>query len=739
MHSTKTNDTINSTINAIQYCKELPTCKEARSFFDDYVPKIVRILLEKLEYGETEVHVKPRIKTVLEGALEIVSSDLKEAAESKCCCKTWTILVDIFDEVTGYQESVSDTFDLVGNTFRSEGFENLRKYLSNHIAAPSFPKFDEVSTILNMMEVAVKGSNKKYYRLCSYTVRVFVLHLLSFEEEQLIRLGDDSIDICRRLQNIIRRRAYPKQKEFFDLLRDFVFKLTSSSEASLKVLGYHEMQKIAETSARAFPPPRAYLVQGAGDDNFNGIYEFDSNGLTHGFVNGDATIRYVKNVKDPSSGTEGAEKTSECHEKSMKIFHSPQQKRWCIKNGKKLFYIHPCSTCRMPPHSGWIQNYHSAGTAPTLSPIGLMVPDGEEFCTLEHDFWYWIVKYRVLEVTAQDSKSIVSEVQQEATKAGHSLLHFIGQMLHRCIDTVPEPSELDAESIFYENIKIVMTQVMQHLLLLNGEGFKGIIPDFMMQTCDQMRVITEHISTSGTEDLMVDYLVFRRLLLLRLKVSSGLSMAEIEDIPGAKLSWSPPQNYYIVGAGCIGANGRYTLKKRGPSNSARFVTYTKCGRDADTLYIIQQCLFGPDIGKWFISLGNDNDLNVQEDKKYYVNTSMTATPPGEGWIEVEDGVSPGPTLTTTAVEVNSIESEQQGRYDLLDVSTLDMTDQQSKLWKVVQELSDFVELSESDRTEVAKETMKQSLALFEGSTAAKCAEIILDKIDIQPPANLLQD
>ena len=168
-------------------------------------------------------------------------------------------------------------------------------------------------------------------------------------------------------------------------------------------------------------------------------------------------------------------------------------------------------------------------------------------------------------------------------------------------------------------------------------------------------------------------------------------MAVIEAIPGAKLRRSPPRQYTVEGAGSFGVNGRYTLTKNDPSNSARFVTYTKRGYDADTLFIIQQCLFGPDNGKWFLSRRIGNNLNVQEDTKYYVNTSVTATPPEAGWTEIND-TSPGLALTLTVAEADSTESEQQERHDLLDVSRLDMTDQQRKLWQAVQELTDFVEL-----------------------------------------------
>lgn len=68
------------------------------------MPKIVRILLNELEYGQEEEVLKPLIKSLLEGVLKVVATDLNEATESNGRCKTLTILADIFDEVTGYQK-----------------------------------------------------------------------------------------------------------------------------------------------------------------------------------------------------------------------------------------------------------------------------------------------------------------------------------------------------------------------------------------------------------------------------------------------------------------------------------------------------------------------------------------------------------------------------------------------------------------------------------------------------------
>eukprot|EP00956_Cyclotella_meneghiniana_P019032 scaffold32258_cov61-Cyclotella_meneghiniana.AAC.1 len=91
VNSSKLFDAISCTSDAIRYCKDPPTCNEARSFFDNYVPKIVSILLYELEDGMLP-EVKPRIKTLLGEVLEVVSRDLMISAQLKQKCETLTII-----------------------------------------------------------------------------------------------------------------------------------------------------------------------------------------------------------------------------------------------------------------------------------------------------------------------------------------------------------------------------------------------------------------------------------------------------------------------------------------------------------------------------------------------------------------------------------------------------------------------------------------------------------------------
>lgn len=527
--------------DAIRYCKDPTTCKDVRVFFDAYLPKIVSILLDELEDG-TLPEVKPRIKTLLGQVLEVVSTDLTEAAESKRKCKMLTILTSIFDEVTGYQES--DILDLVEKFVDANGLENLDDYFWNCIYT-GFPSFGEIISILNFLELAVKGDGKPK---CTYALMLtgfaedIISHLLSYTEEQLLRHGDDSVDICKRLSAIVlKTKTYPMVSDYFNLLRDFVFKLISSSAIPLKLLGYEALHWMNEINDTTFPPPRAYLIQGAGKDIVNGRYELWNINriIENGYVLGNVNIVYTRTVPTSESQSDRVKGAG----RRLKLFKNPNNKYWYIYLDDEKCYINYDVEAKLPPSSRW-ESYCWDGDRSllTLSPIGLIVPRGKELSTVANDFWHWMHENDVLELVAQDSGSSNRDIQQEAIKAGHSMIHFTGEMLDRVTKIIQEQSK--PSQILCDGVAKVFTEAIETLLFLDEEAFKNIIPDFMMKTCDQLRAIVEYISLMNRQH-MFDYLVFRRLLLLRLMITTGSTMAEVEAIPGAKLMNSPPETYQV--------------------------------------------------------------------------------------------------------------------------------------------------------------------------------------------------
>eukprot|EP00594_Rhizosolenia_setigera_P017554 CAMPEP_0178974318 /NCGR_PEP_ID=MMETSP0789-20121207/22383_1 /TAXON_ID=3005 /ORGANISM="Rhizosolenia setigera, Strain CCMP 1694" /LENGTH=2735 /DNA_ID=CAMNT_0020662625 /DNA_START=1162 /DNA_END=9369 /DNA_ORIENTATION=- len=78
-----------------------------------------------------------------------------------------------------------------------------------------------------------------------------------------------------------------------------------------------------------------------------------------------------------------------------------------------------------PPAYGWTTCKNSTDPAPTLEPSGLMVPEGEEYNTLEHQLAKWAVQNGVVELVLGDS------VHREVVARSIPLIKFLASMCQR--------------------------------------------------------------------------------------------------------------------------------------------------------------------------------------------------------------------------------------------------------------------------------------------------------------------
>jgi hypothetical protein len=72
-------------------------------------------------------------------------------------------------------------------------------------------------------------------------------HLIALSKEQLVRLGDDSIDICHKVKQVYCHHRFGDQKslvtfEYYKLYHGLVLRLLQSSDESLKLLGWVEVE-----------------------------------------------------------------------------------------------------------------------------------------------------------------------------------------------------------------------------------------------------------------------------------------------------------------------------------------------------------------------------------------------------------------------------------------------------------------------------------------------------------------
>jgi hypothetical protein len=141
-------------INASQCYKGVSRSEEAHKFLHKQMTKIVSILLGRVDMGDASEEEKPIITDCFESALVVVSYDLEEASTTVSTSNSLQVLLDIFDEGTGFDGCNNN---LISTFQEADGFCHLGSYLSKLQGSSSFPHFDATSTILTLVHTDYKA------------------------------------------------------------------------------------------------------------------------------------------------------------------------------------------------------------------------------------------------------------------------------------------------------------------------------------------------------------------------------------------------------------------------------------------------------------------------------------------------------------------------------------------------------------------------------------------------------
>ena len=123
-------------------------------------------------------------------------------------------------------------------------------------------------------------------------------HLLNLDEETLKRLRPEGIkDVIFSLMNIYDKLAAnhpPFINDYYDFNRSLVLKLITSASLPLKLLGWNTLEDTIDASIERRPPPRAFVVEGAGLKFINGRFDFDPKKIGEGgWVKNGCDLSYV--------------------------------------------------------------------------------------------------------------------------------------------------------------------------------------------------------------------------------------------------------------------------------------------------------------------------------------------------------------------------------------------------------------------------------------------------------------
>jgi hypothetical protein len=230
----------------------------------------------------------------------------------------------------------------------------------------------------------------------------FFLHLsdntLQRISPKLLRLTLRSL---RRMmdQLITSRRAAVMQ--FYAAWRSFSFTLISSPSLPLQLAGWEQVNELIQAGADHRPPPRQYVVSGAGNALVNGIYDYAGPVTPNGYSPLGAEVSYVRIIPNDVPEFGG---------RPLTLF------RCNIESGERWWFLSKVDTespgteadvdyyryeddPQVPPSSGWTIPTRSDGVAPppSLQPVGALVPPGQERATLEHQLAAWAMEHALAE------------------------------------------------------------------------------------------------------------------------------------------------------------------------------------------------------------------------------------------------------------------------------------------------------------------------------------------------------
>eukprot|EP00594_Rhizosolenia_setigera_P000330 CAMPEP_0178947986 /NCGR_PEP_ID=MMETSP0789-20121207/5214_1 /TAXON_ID=3005 /ORGANISM="Rhizosolenia setigera, Strain CCMP 1694" /LENGTH=380 /DNA_ID=CAMNT_0020628287 /DNA_START=657 /DNA_END=1796 /DNA_ORIENTATION=+ len=246
--------------------------------------------------------------------------------------------------------------------------------------------------------------------------------------ENLSSLRFDTQRIFEKLASTRRKELY----EFYHFWRNLTLKLIRSSSLPLRLFGWDQVSELIEASVELRPPPEAYIVSGAGVAFVNGRYTYAGALTENGFYRDKNDLTYTQKIPTSVPGKDGGGKTLTLFRCTMRS----HQKWWFLSEADEDqpgtdkdidYYQHKSKTNEEtePPAYGWTTCKNSTDPAPTLEPSGLMVPEGEEYNTLEHQLAKWAVQNGVVELVLGDS------VHREVVARSIPLIKFLASMCQR--------------------------------------------------------------------------------------------------------------------------------------------------------------------------------------------------------------------------------------------------------------------------------------------------------------------
>jgi ubiquitin carboxyl-terminal hydrolase 9/24 len=414
---------------------------------------IIGILVEQ-QPSKIGQHERSCVEESLELSVFVIAKDIKIQQARKGESQLLDVLALVFNRKKSYYKGSKgwNVNHLSGlpevrlrmiESFRHDGgFAALAEYLSSRIDTPIFPSLELLHQILNAIADAVPsratpndGGIKEMEDDAILVGQAAMKYIASISDESMRKLQTDMLNTVRYdLQRIFDRLVSVRREHtyhFYAFWRNLVLLLISSKSLPLRLFGWEQLKELIDASQEHRPPPRGFMVSGAGCTFVNGLYTFSGVTTTDGYSQRGVEISYEQRI--PPNDKDGGGKNLTLFRCTMRS----QQKWWFLSEADEEqpgtdrdidYYQHKSKEHEEmePPAAGWV-TCRNAGVEPSprLQGRGLMVPKGEEYNTLEHQLAKWAIENKIVELV------LGASLHREVVHRSIPFIEFLAQMCDR--------------------------------------------------------------------------------------------------------------------------------------------------------------------------------------------------------------------------------------------------------------------------------------------------------------------
>jgi len=399
--------------------------------------------------SEMSNHDRSYVRYSLCYAMAIITKDLEIQSSRRGQCKLLEVLKFIFNfEKNFFNRNNGDNqilnlkirMGVIDLFLKGKGFTLLSTYMMERIDRESFPDVVTLQYVLSALGDSLTRRTISQQTTADQDTendvidigRATMAFVSSCSGEELRRVLQM---LRRRLSRLFDRLIVSRRDatyEYYEFWRYLALRLIKSPSLSLRLCGWEQIDDLLDASSKHRPPPRFFDVSNAGCTFVNGRYSCTVATTPDAYARNGVDASYERHIpEDEEDG--GGKKLTLCRcimRSTQKWWFFPEADEEQPGTDRDIdYYQHKCTKepdKSVPPRDCWITcRNEGIDPPPKLQPLGLMVPAGQEFNTLEHHLAEWAIKNGIIDIVLSDSE------HREIVPRSVGLIKFLGSMCSR--------------------------------------------------------------------------------------------------------------------------------------------------------------------------------------------------------------------------------------------------------------------------------------------------------------------